>query len=360
MILVIFEDIGKLFISDCDLLKTLLMPLCGSFSFFDFSSFVAFFLFSSDVHSLFVVFRSNRTWTELKESEVFELCLLRWETQIQLEMGNSIRELVKGLGSTAVQNVLAATVLTAVASAVLFPVLLVRSAFYVLFFCSSDHIVAFFYFVFASVRFPFIFFFFLSFYSCCWVSFQMQLTSVIDNSWVLAVETADAAGKELAQALLNRSSGMRPVTLVGFSFGARVIYSCLRELAVQTGELDERVVEAELSEEKTGTLPEAEETVSESRKEEQAIRESDSERGSGLLSSSQKAAGSVKGEKESTATTVPKLSKLEVKSLIQDVVLLGAPINSKSRSWKSIRSIVSGRVINGYSQLDLVLGLVYR
>jgi hypothetical protein len=188
----------------------------------------------------------------------------------------------------------------------------------------------------------------------------MQLTSVIDNSWVLAVETADAAGIELAHALLNRSSGMRPVTLVGFSFGARVIYSCLRELAVQTGELDERVVEAELSEEKTGTLPEVEETFGESRKEEQTIVESESERGSGLLSTSQKAAGLVKGEKESTATTVPKLSKLEVKSLIQDVVLLGAPINSKSRSWKSIRSIVSGRVVNGYSQLDLVLGLVYR
>jgi hypothetical protein len=43
-------------------------------------------------------------------------------------MGDSIKELVKSLGSSAVQNILAATVLTAVASAVLWPVFLVRSS----------------------------------------------------------------------------------------------------------------------------------------------------------------------------------------------------------------------------------------
>lgn len=37
---------------------------------------------------------------------------------------------------------------------------------------------------------------------------------------------------ELAKSLLFSSAGNRPVTLVGFSFGARAIYSCLKQLAL--------------------------------------------------------------------------------------------------------------------------------
>lgn len=46
----------------------------------------------------------------------------------------------------------------------------------------------------------------------------------------MAVIRADLAGKELARALLQRPQGSRPVTLVGYSMGARVIFSCLCEL----------------------------------------------------------------------------------------------------------------------------------
>lgn len=55
--------------------------------------------------------------------------------------------------------------------------------------------------------------------------------NMIDGTWTLVVERSDLAGKELAQSLLFSTAGNRPVTLVGFSFGARVIYSCLKELA---------------------------------------------------------------------------------------------------------------------------------
>jgi Protein of unknown function (DUF726) len=55
--------------------------------------------------------------------------------------------------------------------------------------------------------------------------------NMIDGTWTLVVERADEAGRELAQSLMFSSAGNRPVSLVGFSFGARVVYSCLKELA---------------------------------------------------------------------------------------------------------------------------------
>lgn len=42
---------------------------------------------------------------------------------------------------------------------------------------------------------------------------------------------ADKAGVVLADALLNRVQGERGVTLIGYSLGARVIYTCLMSLA---------------------------------------------------------------------------------------------------------------------------------
>lgn len=63
-----------------------------------------------------------------------------------------------------------------------------------------------------------------------WPVLLLQLTSIIDT---IAIERADQAGKELALALSNSEHGSRPVTLVGYSLGARVIFSCLRELAFQ-------------------------------------------------------------------------------------------------------------------------------
>ena len=44
---------------------------------------------------------------------------------------------------------------------------------------------------------------------------------------------ANAAGLILADSLIDRNLGVRPITLVGFSLGARVIFACLRELAAK-------------------------------------------------------------------------------------------------------------------------------
>lgn len=62
------------------------------------------------------------------------------------------------------------------------------------------------------------------------------MTDMIDSLWTIAIERADQAGKELAKVLLARPQGSRPVTLVGFSLGSRVIFSCLKELSKLTEE----------------------------------------------------------------------------------------------------------------------------
>ena len=64
--------------------------------------------------------------------------------------------------------------------------------------------------------------------------YPMALTKVarvVDNPFSLAQTRADKAGQVLADALINHVQGERPVTLIAYSLGARVIYSCLTSLA---------------------------------------------------------------------------------------------------------------------------------
>ncbi|KAK5112452.1 hypothetical protein LTR62_004208 [Meristemomyces frigidus] len=58
-----------------------------------------------------------------------------------------------------------------------------------------------------------------------------KLAYLIDNPWTVSLARADSTGLILADSLIDRNLGSRPITLVGFSLGSRVIFSCLRELA---------------------------------------------------------------------------------------------------------------------------------
>ena len=58
-----------------------------------------------------------------------------------------------------------------------------------------------------------------------------KLGYLIDNPWNNALDRAKAAGGVLAQLLIQRHLGVRPITLIGFSLGARVIFYALLELA---------------------------------------------------------------------------------------------------------------------------------
>lgn len=106
---------------------------------------------------------------------------------------------------------------------------------------------------------------------------------LIDNPWSNALDRAKAAGSVLADVLVQRHLGVRPITLIGFSLGARVIFYALLELAKQ------------------------------------------------------KAYG-----------------------VVQDVILLGAPLTASQKAWFQVRSVVSGRFVNGFARNDWVLNYLFR
>ncbi|KAI8149599.1 hypothetical protein BJV82DRAFT_662886 [Fennellomyces sp. T-0311] len=64
-----------------------------------------------------------------------------------------------------------------------------------------------------------------------WPLALTKLAYLVDNPWNNGLDRARLAGLILADSLMNRNLGARPVTLVGYSLGARVIFYCLLELA---------------------------------------------------------------------------------------------------------------------------------
>lgn len=115
----------------------------------------------------------------------------------------------------------------------------------------------------------------------------LSATNMIDGQWAVVSNRSDKAGVLLAEVLVQRLHGPRPVSLVGFSMGARVIFSCLSHLSTN-------------------------------------------------------------------------YSKEETRGLIEQVVLLGAPVAASHRMWPKIRELVAGRIVNGYCSKDWVLGLMFR
>lgn len=120
-------------------------------------------------------------------------------------------------------------------------------------------------------------------WSALWPAYLLNAASYVDNPFSLARNRSEKAGKVLADALINKVQGERPVTLIGYSLGARVIYSCLRSLAAR---------------QKFG--------------------------------------------------------------LVENVVFVGAPIPSNRNHWQMMRSVVSGKMYNVFSDSDYILAFLYR
>lgn len=172
-------------------------------------------------------------WRALgKESEVFAL---RWELEALTKLGSSLESVVKSAAwSVAKKEIIARTI-------------------------------------------------FASLLDALWPIALLKVSKVVDNPFSVAKNRADKAGLVLADALINKAQGERPVTLIGYSLGARLIYSCLMSLAER------------------------------------------------------RAFG-----------------------LVESVVLMGTPAPSDAAVWRAMRSVVSGRLVNVYSENDYILAFLYR
>lgn len=150
-------------------------------------------------------------------------------------------------------------------------------------------------------------------------SYLLNVANMIDGDWTLAVERADQAGEELAKSLLLSRAGQRPVTLMGFSFGARIIYVCLKELARLQEEWEDY--------------------------QELLDRKDD-------LTTS---------EKHHLAKLAKKFNGMrEPSSVVEDAIIMGLPNHLSLGSWKACRQVVGGRLVNCYSTKDLILSLMFQ
>ncbi|KAM7410892.1 hypothetical protein PAMA_021049 [Pampus argenteus] len=164
-----------------------------------------------------------------------QYCLV-WESRFLRDLGSAMASLLDGLVSIVAQEALKYTVLSGIVTALTWPASLLAAA------------------------------------------------SVIDHPWCVCLNRSAEVGKHLAQVLRSRQQGKRPVSLIGFSLGARVIYFCLQELANDQGS----------------------------------------------------------------------------EGVVEDVVLLGAPVDGSEKAWEGITRVVSGKIVNGYCRGDWLLGFLYR
>ena len=158
-------------------------------------------------------------------------------------------------------------------------------------------------------------------------------------------ERADEAGVELAKSLLDSQAGHRPVTLLGFSMGARAVYSCLKELARHQEKWEDQR-ERRREEEETATAA------------------------AGDPSSSISGDGDIRGSSKSTKSNDKKSNRgsseeervylREPASIVEDVILMGLPNHVSLPSWFAARRIVSGRLVNCYSTKDLILSVLFQ
>ncbi|GAX20178.1 hypothetical protein FisN_12Hh023 [Fistulifera solaris] len=150
-----------------------------------------------------------------------------------------------------------------------------------------------------------------------WPWALVNAANLIDGTWTLAAERSDEAGKELARSLLFSGAGNRPVVLIGYSFGARVVYACLKELARYQEAWED--YQEQLTQKKQGRF----------------------------RNPSQK-----KDEM---------FSKMrEPASIVEDAILMGLPNHLSLSSWKACRQVVAGRLVNCFSQKDLILSLMFQ
>jgi hypothetical protein len=142
---------------------------------------------------------------------------------------------------------------------------------------------------------------------------------VIDDPYQLISLRSKKAGIELAHCLLA-SDEHRPISLVGFSFGARVIFDCLLELArhqLLWQEQQKRQEDADDDPAPKGRM------------------------------------GFLRRRRSRDGDKIDYVR--EPASIVEDVVLIGMPRIIDLAEWISCREVVAGRICNCYNRSDWIV-----
>ena len=145
-------------------------------------------------------------------------------------------------------------------------------------------------------------------------------STVIDDPYQIISLRSKKAGIELAHCLLT-SDEHRPISLVGFSFGARLIFDCLLEIARHQ----------ELWQEQQNQKENADENVESKRK--------------GL--------GFIRRHRSLDEDKIDYVR--EPASIIEDVVLIGMPRILDRSEWITCREVVGGRLVNCFNRKDWIV-----
>lgn len=182
--------------------------------------------------------------------------------------------------------------------------------------------------------------------------------SFIDAPWSMATSRADKAAVALAEALASGAHGRRPVTLVGWGFGARVIFKALELLdeAASAQHADSDGSAHHARRRGSASEPAA------------AAASGDGSGGAGSareLEAWDPSRASPHGGGSSGGGTAPAAVRLPAgplppHAIVQDAFLFGIPTPTTAERWASARRVVSGRLVNGYCAGDFVLRFVYR
>jgi hypothetical protein len=151
----------------------------------------------------------------------------------------------------------------------------------------------------------------------------LKLGYLVDNPWGMGLDRAKKAGELLADSLCNNVTNGRPVTLIGFSLGARVIYYCLLELA---------------------------------------------ERGKfGLIEDAFLFGAPVLMPRVLDTVTVEPLVAANLRKADDEPIIDPTKLKQESPNamksfdeWRKVVSVVSGRFVNAFSRSDWVLGFLFR
>ena len=166
----------------------------------------------------------------------------------------------------------------------------------------------------------------------------LQAGDLIDNPWTLGLDRARKAGKALAEALRRGAQGHRPVTLIGYSLGALVVFTCLQELARIA--LNENSSSLDF-----GVNYQSTEDLSINSSSASALRSDSS---------------SLRSMSASSEAEVP-IGQNSLFGIVENVVLMGLPSHLPAPSvWNQLRLLVSGRFVHCYSKNDWVLKFLYR